>query len=593
MIPLGFEIGTGRRVSVPLAHLAVTGQTQASGKTTTLEALISRSGLRAVAFVTKRGEASFRSAEEMPAFFSEPSDTDETPLWEWVKSILEAVQQQKMGFKEAWIIRASEGARTLADVHRNIKEALKKSKSGFSADMYKCLDAYFNRVLPTINRLPRTKKLNLADGLNVMDLTDYPEPVQSLVIRSVVEWVYAHERGTIVVIPEAWKFIPRDRGGPVKLAAAHLIREGAALRNFVWIDSQDLAMVHTEILKSIGVWILGVQWERNEVKRMLDYIPVNPKIKPHQIMQLGRGEFYVCHGRETPTLTYVQPFWVPDVHAQAIAKGIEPVESAEKIWKEQVRNKPANHPTPSPRSDAPGPALTPQGQDSAAAEPGSLEASGGSPGAVLADPAAAENPEITDAEIAEEAEREEIEDALYKEKCEELEKEVARLRAELAAQPFVRVDRGGSTAIVHHAGKDQPTAPSQAAGVSLGAIQDREELYAWIKQRAAADPGILELLASKPEIRVKIERVTIPMDSSSLEGRIALLIHDGFFDGKGVASAHVEKELARRGGNFAGISIYKALQEVTAKGFLLRETIGKRQYAYVAVPEMKKSIVRG
>jgi len=34
--------------------LAVTGQTQQSGKTTTLEALISRSKLRALTFVTKR-----------------------------------------------------------------------------------------------------------------------------------------------------------------------------------------------------------------------------------------------------------------------------------------------------------------------------------------------------------------------------------------------------------------------------------------------------------------------------------------------------------------------------------------------------------
>ena len=48
---LGYEVGTGNAVEIPLRHLAVTGQTQEAGKTTTLEALISRSGLRAVTFI--------------------------------------------------------------------------------------------------------------------------------------------------------------------------------------------------------------------------------------------------------------------------------------------------------------------------------------------------------------------------------------------------------------------------------------------------------------------------------------------------------------------------------------------------------------
>ena len=54
---LGYAVGTGEPVHIPIQHMVVTGQTQQSGKTTTLEALISRSGLSAVAFVTKRNES--------------------------------------------------------------------------------------------------------------------------------------------------------------------------------------------------------------------------------------------------------------------------------------------------------------------------------------------------------------------------------------------------------------------------------------------------------------------------------------------------------------------------------------------------------
>lgn len=73
-IHLGFEVGTGQPIAVPLKHTVVSGQTQESGKTTTLEALISRSGLRAVAFVTKRGETSFVDAPRVPPYFRERAD---------------------------------------------------------------------------------------------------------------------------------------------------------------------------------------------------------------------------------------------------------------------------------------------------------------------------------------------------------------------------------------------------------------------------------------------------------------------------------------------------------------------------------------
>ena len=53
-------------LAIPLHHLVVTGQTQESGKTTTLEALVAQSELRAIAFVTKRGEGSFAGGLQPP-----------------------------------------------------------------------------------------------------------------------------------------------------------------------------------------------------------------------------------------------------------------------------------------------------------------------------------------------------------------------------------------------------------------------------------------------------------------------------------------------------------------------------------------------
>ncbi len=41
-VHLGFEVGSGAPVEIPLAHTFVSGQTQLSGKTTTLRAIVAR-----------------------------------------------------------------------------------------------------------------------------------------------------------------------------------------------------------------------------------------------------------------------------------------------------------------------------------------------------------------------------------------------------------------------------------------------------------------------------------------------------------------------------------------------------------------------
>ena len=102
-IPLGYEIGTGKRVTIPVNHTVVLGQTQLSGKTTTLEAMVTRSGLRAIGFITKPGEKSFRQQNTIPPFFSESTIAD---YWKYVVSIVENLMSVKLGWQErGWIVK--------------------------------------------------------------------------------------------------------------------------------------------------------------------------------------------------------------------------------------------------------------------------------------------------------------------------------------------------------------------------------------------------------------------------------------------------------------------------------------------------------
>src|SRR5271156_6596673 len=253
-IHLGYVVGTGEPVEIPLRHTAVTGQTQESGKTTTLEGLIHRSGLQAVAYVTKRGESSFHVMKPIAPYFQERAD------WKFVQSLLEASTESKLKFEQSWIMRASEGARTLQDVRTNIQKYLngvrdtrpvkqrrgaevkdrwiQKPARGLSGDIYYVLNKYLDDIMPQLASLPYSTELELEPGLNVMDLREYEFPLQALVVRSVIDWVHDHGQDTINVIPEAWKFAPKQKGSPVRQSAEEMVREGAAMKNFLWIDSQ-------------------------------------------------------------------------------------------------------------------------------------------------------------------------------------------------------------------------------------------------------------------------------------------------------------------------------------------------------------------
>jgi hypothetical protein len=303
-ILLGYELGTGKAVSIPVRHLCVTGQTQESGKTTTLEALIDRSGRRSIAFITKRGERSFESGRKILPYFRERAD------WEFIESVLEAIMRQKMKFERAWIVRACKGAHSLADVRHNISQLMTKSKRSMDQDIYMLLGEYLDKVLPLLARLPKADAIQLETGLNVMDLRSYPEDLQMLIVASSLRWVHENEHEVISILPEAWKFAPQGRNTPVKLEVRKIAREGAGLKNYLWVDSQDIAGVEKEILRAAAVWLIGVQREANEIERALSSIPKGIKRpKEGDIPTLRLGQFFVCWGEHVKKV-YVQPAWM-------------------------------------------------------------------------------------------------------------------------------------------------------------------------------------------------------------------------------------------------------------------------------------------
>jgi hypothetical protein len=490
--------------------MVVTGQTQESGKTTTLEALIRRSELPAIAFLTKRGEGSLSGRQILP-YFRERGD------WRFVESILESTMRERMKFERAWIVRACEGAQTLTHVLRNVEKLQASARRGLSQDVYMLLGEYLKKVVPLIASLPKELSdspvpFTLPDrGLSVMDLIRYPEELQLLVIASTLEWIHKYCSGVITVIPEAWKFIPEGRNTPVKVIAEKLAREGAALKNFLWIDSQDIAGVAKLLLRSCAVWLIGVQREANEVKRAIANMPEGMKRpKPGDVATLEIGQFFSCHGHELRKV-YVQPAWLSDEYASLVATGqyTVPDHMAARLKREL------------------------QGEDEAMWK-----------------------------------ERFEQEKA----RADALELQLQTVRdnylklAESGKVPAVPLSTPSTTSTESTPSTDPITPP---ADVLKWADQIRDDVIAVLRN----DPVVLEILASRPEITVNVKREKITLDGTTLRGRLAILVSESFFDA-GANGNTAFNELKRRGVATAKPNVYRELDKLTEMGFLLKSDAG-------------------
>jgi len=353
VIHLGFTIGAGESVYVPRAHSVFVGQTQRAGKTTALEACALRSESAVLAFLTKRGEQSFHLAREIPPYYAEDRFD-----WRTVRLLCEAVTDERWGTHQRQALRmvCEDGdlgtpgkpsfvswtrPKNLEQLQANIAIAMPKSGGKIKMSLIEVRSdlAAARRELERLQLESTPPELEI--GLNVVNLEHEEKHVQSLVISSMIHWVRAREKNTIIAMPETWKFAPAGRRTPVGDAAREFIREAAALKNFLWIDSQTLAGLSSDLLSQVRVWMFGVQRLRSEIEKTLDAIPdtIFPRPRAADIATLQLGQFIVCFDQEMHRV-YVQPAWMNPAHAEAIARGEEPIESARAISDhfDEVRN---------------------------------------------------------------------------------------------------------------------------------------------------------------------------------------------------------------------------------------------------------------
>ena len=128
--------------------------------------------------------------------------------------------------------------------------------------------------------------------------------------------------------------------------------------------------------------------------------------------------------------------------------------------------------------------------------------------------------------------------------------------------------------------KFDPVDPERAAasvGKSLGSALGREDaLFVRFRDRLLKDPKVLRVLATEKRIEVSVDVEVIEADGKSLGGRIALLLHSGWFDQAKTANA-AWNEVKRRGypsSSKWNPAVITELNKMAANGFLEREGAG-------------------
>jgi hypothetical protein len=150
----------------------------------------------------------------------------------------------------------------------------------------------------------------------------------------------------IVIIPEAWETIPQSKMTPVKWVAQQFIRKGAALGNYLWLDSQDIGGIDKTPLRQCDNWLMGRMKEAHEVERILKQL-LGMKIAAEEIQTLALGHFYAAIGNDVKKV-YVLPAGVPEDMGREVALGkrspesvrdeflkVKVMEMDDLVWKER------------------------------------------------------------------------------------------------------------------------------------------------------------------------------------------------------------------------------------------------------------------
>lgn len=304
---LGTDIKTNDEVYLDVFHTLFTGQTNLSGKTTTIKAVIPEAlgkGYTLLVFDTKETEREWAGYHDIPLCYK--PTTDALVLI----GLLEGIFKRKITNYYSTLSRVTTRAKSVEDVIKNAEKMEEESHSGFIKDACHTLADLLTRLNQELKRVTLSTKLELEPGvLNVMPINSLSPEAQQLVIKTAFEEVLRHyNRKTIVVIDEAFKYLPQRYSSACKRPVQDMVTQGARTKLFLWMATQFIAPTDKDAMKACAVKVLGRQDVNEEIDATREKIPRGEKLFSKDIiMTLQPGHFIYVSLSEPPRLVYVAP----------------------------------------------------------------------------------------------------------------------------------------------------------------------------------------------------------------------------------------------------------------------------------------------
>ncbi|MGQ4891365.1 MAG: helicase HerA domain-containing protein [Candidatus Njordarchaeia archaeon] len=274
---IGFEVGTGAKVEIPLHHTIISGMT-GSGKTTLIKRILNQLD-KSLLFDVKDDYIEFPTVP--------PKVTADVLDSLAIKEILEVYGGMNLKGEFPELIKALNGANDLWDVLNKIKEMLEKDsihpvRKDKLLVIKELLGKFWDDLAPllTMRRSKNVPKMRI-------DISPLSEALQQYIVREELRFV---ENGTTVIIDEAHRFIPERASSISKRRIINLLREGRSRKIFVILSDQTLTGISKQALKQCWNWIMGRQLELNEIKRTTSQV-IGKKTEPKEIASLRVGEF--------------------------------------------------------------------------------------------------------------------------------------------------------------------------------------------------------------------------------------------------------------------------------------------------------------
>ena len=276
-ITVGFEIGTGAKVEIPLHHTIITGMT-GSGKTTLIKRIIGQ--LDKVLVIDVKND--YVELTTVP-----PKVTADIPDALTLKDLLEVYGGISLRGEFPELIKVVNESTDLWDVLERIRRFLKlENIHPIRRDKLLVIGEILQKFLRDIRPLLTFVREKEYDVMRV-DVSPLPLALQQYIVN---EEIRALENGRVLVLDEAHRFVPEREASISKREVINLLREGRSRRNFVILSDQTITGISKEGLKQCWNWIMGKQIEVNEIKRVLMQT-MHLKRANREIASLRVGEF--------------------------------------------------------------------------------------------------------------------------------------------------------------------------------------------------------------------------------------------------------------------------------------------------------------